>query len=132
MCASPGNGDEGTWPREHGNFSSGALVFNRDMFLDIPIIADILTLQQYRQTKINHRLMKANSKQIRHEFKVDDLIYIHNRHNAANKMKPIYAGRFPILQVHTNNTVTVRRKRNIVERITIRRLKPSKRRVDQR
>ena len=31
-----------------GGYSPGALVFNRDMFLNIPLIADILTLQRGR------------------------------------------------------------------------------------
>ena len=35
-----------------GGYSPGALVFNRDMFLDIPLIADILTLQKYDKQKL--------------------------------------------------------------------------------
>jgi len=107
-----------------GHYSPGALVFNRDMLLNIPIIADIVTLQQHRQAKIDQRVLRANRKRRRHEFKVDDQVYIFR--NAKSKADRIWDGPFPIIQVHTNNTVTVRRDGIILERITIRRLKPSK------
>jgi len=96
------------------------------MHLDIPIVADILSLQKLRQAKIDLRLLQANAKRTRHEFKVNDLVYVHNRHKSSEKLKPVYDGPFPIIQVHTNNTCTVLRKRNVEERITIRRLKPQK------
>ena len=38
----------------------GALVFHRDMVLDIPIIADLQLLQQQRQALIDRNLMRAN------------------------------------------------------------------------
>ena len=96
------------------------------MFLNIPLIADIITLQNTSQAKIDDRLIKANNKRIRHEFKVNDNVYVHNRHGPQHKLKHVWSGPFPMLQVHTNNTVTVRRSNNVVERLTIRRLKPSK------
>ena len=37
----------------------GALVFGRDMFLDIPLIADWQTIQLHRKTIVNKRLRKA-------------------------------------------------------------------------
>ena len=40
--------------------SPGALVFQRDMLLDIPLIADLHLLQQKRQVLINERLFQAN------------------------------------------------------------------------
>ena len=38
----------------------GALVFGRDMFLDVPLIADWQAIQLHRRTKVNERLRKAN------------------------------------------------------------------------
>ena len=125
-CATATHACRSTSNSALGGFSSGALVFNRDMHLDIPIVADILSLQKLRQAKIDLRLLQANAKRTRHEFKVNDLVYVHNRHKSSEKLKPVYDGPFPIIQVHTNNTCTVLRKRNVEERITIRRLKPQK------
>jgi hypothetical protein len=105
--------------------SPGAIVFRRDMHVDIPLIADILTLQNSRQAQIDSRLHRENQRCRRHEYKVGDFIYVHNKNNAANKLKPIFSGPFCILQVHTNNTVSIQRGPNIQERLSIRRIKPS-------
>jgi len=42
--------------------SPGSLVFHWDMFLDIPLIADLYLLQQSRQVLIDKQLMMANAK----------------------------------------------------------------------
>ena len=42
--------------------SPGSLAFSRDMFLDIPLIADIMSIQANRQRLIDRRLMRANAK----------------------------------------------------------------------
>ena len=44
-----------------GNFTPGALVFQRDMLLDLPLVADLLTLTQHRQVLIDHHLLCANA-----------------------------------------------------------------------
>ena len=105
--------------------SPGAVVFRRDMHLDIPLLADILTLQNSRQVQIDARLHRENQKRWRHEYKVGDQVFVHNKHNAANKLKPIFSGPFRILQVHTNNNVTLQRGLNVQERMSIRHIKPS-------
>jgi len=105
-----------------GYNSPGALVFNRDMLLNLPIIADIVTLRDLRQAKIDKRVLNANRKRIRHEFAVNDQVYVWT--NPVSKARKYWAGPFPIIQVHTNNTVTIRRGNNLIERLSIRRLKP--------
>lgn len=105
-----------------GNFSPGALVFQRDMLLDIPVLCDILTLTKHRQAVIDHRLLKANAKRIAHEFRVGDKVYLKN-FARASKLDKIRIGPYPILQVHTNNTVTLDRN-PIHERVSIRHLIP--------
>jgi hypothetical protein len=106
-----------------GNYSPGALVFNRDMLLDIPLRADLVALTRHRQAQIDNRLLRVNAKRIAHEYKVDDLVYVkvHNR----NKLDLVRVGPFPIIQIHTNNTVTIKRDR-IHEQISIRHLLPCK------
>jgi hypothetical protein len=49
-----------------GNYSPGALVFNRDMLLDIPLRADLVALTRHRQAQIDNRLLRVNAKRISH------------------------------------------------------------------
>ena len=59
-----------------GNYSPGALVFNRDMFLNIPLLTDMLTLSRNRQALIDYRLLKINRHRRRHEYKINDYIFV--------------------------------------------------------
>ena len=108
-----------------GNYSPGALVFNRDMFLNIPLVADILTLTQHRQALVDKRLLRANARRSKHEFRVGQMVFVNESNTRANKLMLIRKGPFPIIQIHTNNTVTIDRD-PIHERINIRRLTPSR------
>ena len=105
-----------------GNYSPGALVFQRDMLLDIPVLCDILTLTKHRQALIDKRLLKANAKRINHEFKVGEKVFIKN-FSRTHKMQQVRLGPYPIIQVHTNNTVTIDRN-PIHERTSIRHIIP--------
>jgi hypothetical protein len=105
--------------------SPGAVIYRRDMHLDIPLIADILTLQNHRQVQIDVRLHRENQRRRRHEYRVGEKVYVHNKNGPSDKLKPIFSGPFAILQVHTNNCVTLQRGPLIHERVSIRRIKPS-------
>ena len=104
-----------------GNYSPGSLVFQCNMFLDIPLITDLLTLTHNCQAAIDNCLLHANRHQLRHEFKVGQQVYDHTI--CKNKLQLTYTGPYPILQVHTNNTVTIKRG-PISEHISIQHLKP--------
>ena len=41
--------------------SPGALVFHRDMLMDIPFVADLLLLREKRQTLIDYNLRRENN-----------------------------------------------------------------------
>jgi hypothetical protein len=103
----------------------GALVFGRDMNLNIPIVADIITISQNRQIRTDRRLMMENKKRSTFEYVVGGFVWVQNHFLSGDKMKPAWKGPYKILQVHTNGTVTIERGR-IHERISIRRLKPDK------
>ena len=105
-------------------YTPGSLVFRRDMYLDIPLIADILTLQQLRQQGIDKRLLQANAKRRQHEFQVNDQVIKRQEVKASDKLKPTFTGPHRILQVHTNGTVTIQLTNHIRERINIRRIQP--------
>ena len=105
-------------------FAPGTLVFGRDMHLNIPIVADILAISENRQLQVNARVMRENRRRTQHDYQVGEQVYVENHHTAADKLKMAWKGPFPILRVHTNNTVTIQRGL-IHERINVRRLKPS-------
>ena len=107
-----------------GNYSPGAIVFNRDMLLNIPLVADILTITKHRQALIDKRLLRANRSRTRHEFKLNQYVFIKHQ-SRDNKLDLVTHGPCPIVQVHTNNAVTVKRGQ-IEERISIRHLIPFK------
>ena len=57
-----------------------------------------------------------------------DQICIKRPRRPGDQAKPRAAGPFPIIQVHTNNTVAVQRGAHVHERINIRRVRPPVRR----
>ena len=68
------------------NISPGALAFRRDMNLDIPLMTDVLALQDLRQRQIDHRLLRANAKRRSHDYKVGDKVLVKRllSHSAPN------------------------------------------------
>ena len=95
------------------------------MHLDIPLVTNILALTSLRQQQIDDRLLKANAKRTRHEYLVGQSIYIMRARKPGDKARLMKDGPFPIVQVHTNNNVTVQRSPNQLERISIRRIIPA-------
>jgi hypothetical protein len=106
------------------NISPGALTFQRDMYLNIPLIANVLTLADLRQKQIDKRLMRANAKRKTHDYQVGDQVLVKCALDASSKLKPTYKGTYPIVQVHTNGTVTVLLQPNITERYNVCRIAP--------
>jgi len=102
--------------------SPGSLVFNRDMFLNIPLQADFLLLQQTRQQRINENLMRQNAKRWNYDYRVGERVLV--RLKGRRKMDAKTEGPFLITQVYTNGTVSIQRRPNVIERINIRRLSP--------
>jgi hypothetical protein len=88
--------------RSLGYYSPGAIVFNRDMFLDIPLKADLLTLTLHRQAQIDNRLLRANAKRIPHEYKINELVYI--KVPDRQKLDLVRTGPYPILQSHQQHS----------------------------
>ena len=104
------------------NISPGALVFHRDMILNIPLIADLHQLHARRQIIIDERLRRANLRRRPMDYQPGDDILILTDNPTTLQDRGI--GPFRIIQVHTNGTITIQRTPHIVERINIRRVKP--------
>jgi hypothetical protein len=54
--------------------SPGSLVFNRDMFLNVPLIADWHAITQRREHLVNENLMHENRKCCRHDYVIGDRV----------------------------------------------------------
>jgi transposase InsO family protein len=102
--------------------SPGALVFNRDMLLDIPVIADWEALSAKRQHIIAKNLKAANRKRISHDYATGDKIL--KLAYKPNKLQPRAEGPYEIVRVHCNGTVTIQLTPMVTERLNIRRIKP--------
>ena len=91
----------------HGGLqtSPGALVFQRDMLLNIPLIADLQTIQERRQVFINQSLHHANSRRYHHDYQVGEQVMV--LRPSKNKMGAKARVPFEIRQVHANGTVTI-------------------------
>jgi hypothetical protein len=58
------------------NMSPGAFVYQRDMFLNIPLIANLQTIQDRRQVLINENLRRQNLKRRSFDYAVQGEILI--------------------------------------------------------
>ena len=104
--------------------SPGALVFQRDMFLDIPLIADIVQIRDGRQVKIDQNLERENRRRT-WNYAVGQEVLI--KTVAPAKLQAKAHGPYTVVQVFQNGTVLVRRNAEVVERMNIRRLIPYRR-----
>ena len=104
--------------------SPGALVFGRDMHLNIPIVTDIIAITHNRQLQTDLRLQRENRRRTQHDYAVGDMVYIYNQYKSSQKLRKVWDGPYPIIRVHTNNNVTIERGA-LEERTSIRRIKPA-------
>jgi RNase H-like domain found in reverse transcriptase/Reverse transcriptase (RNA-dependent DNA polymerase)/Retroviral aspartyl protease len=100
----------------------GALAFQRDMILNIPIHADYERLRDLKQAAIDTQLLRANKSRTPHDYQPGDKIMV--LATDPTKLQPRATGPFKIRYVHTNGTVTYFKKPTITERINIHRIKP--------
>ena len=104
----------------------GAAVFNRDMLLDVPYIANWIQLRERKQQKIDNNLRRANSQRVNYDYAVGDLVYelVRRTNDVTQKLETYYRGPYPVVQVHSNGTLTLQRSPNVLDRVNIRKLRP--------
>ena len=100
----------------------GSLVYQRDMILNIPVVADLLDITAWRQHLIDERTMAENRKRISHDYQPNDqvLVLVYK----PDKLEPRARGPYRILHTHVNGTITIQRSLTIMKRINIRCLRP--------
>ena len=100
----------------------GSLVFQRDMLLPIPIIANYNMLRERRQAIIDEANRKENLRRKFKDYTIGDLVMI--RVKQPGKLQDRLVGPYTVHEVHVNGTVTINRNPMVTERINIRRLHP--------
>ena len=100
----------------------GALAFSRDMFLNIPLVADWQTIAQCREHHINENLHQSNARRRRYDY-----------HQGQQVLKKVYnptnlgvrtSGSFTIHRIHMNGIITIILCPRVNECINIRRILP--------
>ena len=111
----------------HGTIATtpGALAFNRDMVLDLPMQADLQLIQQRRQQLIDKELIKSNRRRFAYDYQPGDEVL--KLRYKPTKLEPRADGPYQVLRVHSNGTLTIRITPNVIERISLRRVKPYRR-----
>ena len=104
--------------------SPGGIVFNRDMLLPIPLIADLQALRDTRQHRVDTNTMQANLRRLYKDYEVGDRILIMDKSTLRPRLGPMTTGPFTITEIHVNGTITIQRGPNLFERINVRRIKP--------
>ena len=102
--------------------SPGAIAFHRDMLFNIPLNIDMQTIQQRQQAKVDEDLLRANAKRYRHDYKVGERVL--KRKFEYVKLEDRWTGPYTIRRVHCNNNITIELSPGVIERLSIRRVKP--------
>jgi hypothetical protein len=99
----------------------GQLVFGRDMIFNIGHEADWKLIQERKRTRIEYNNARENQRRIEHDYAVGERVLITKADH--NKMEPSREGPYPIVRVHANGTLTIR-KGLAEQRINIRQCTP--------
>ena len=102
--------------------SPGNLVFNRDMFLNIPLIADWHAITQRREHLIHENLMRENQKRRGFDYAPHQRVL--KKKWKPRKLDERTSGPYEIVQTHVNGTVTIQLRPGLTGRINIRRIIP--------
>jgi hypothetical protein len=100
----------------------GALVFQRDMFLNIPLIANLQTVRERRQVLIDENLRRQNVKRRSFDCVAGQNVMV--KVPNPGKLDQRTMGPFRVQQVHANGTLTIQRNANAQERVNISRVAP--------
>ena len=100
----------------------GALVFRRDMMMNVPLIADMDDIRGRRQQLIDENLIRLNKKRADHNYSVNDRILL--RVADPVKMEDRFTGPYRIARVFVNGTIDLELEPTTVIRFSIRKVVP--------
>ena len=104
--------------------SPGAMVFNRDMLMQVPLIADLDAIRGRRQQLIDNNLLRTNNKRVDYNYAVDGKAYV--KVHEPNKLQEVLHGPYRITRIYTNGTVEIQLNPDTFDRVNIRKLVPYK------
>jgi hypothetical protein len=102
--------------------SPGALAFARDMFLNVPLIADWQAIAHTCEHHVNENLLCANRKQRQFDYAPGQQVLkkVHN----PTKLGVRTEGPYTIERIHVTGNLTILLREGITECINIRRVLP--------
>jgi hypothetical protein len=100
----------------------GALAFSRDMFLNVPLIADCQTITRCREQYVNDKLRRVNRKRRQHDYAPGQKVL--KKVHDPTKLGVRTTGPYNIEQVHVNGMLTIELRPGITKRINIRNVIP--------
>jgi hypothetical protein len=103
--------------------SPDAAIFGKDMFFDIPFIADWKKIGEHRQRLTDLNTARENKVRIVYDYKVGQKTLLWNKGILCKAESRYLKDPWTITSVHTNRTITVQC-RNKSERMNIWRFKP--------
>jgi hypothetical protein len=102
--------------------SPGSLTFNRDMFQNIPLIADWHAITQRREHLINENFIRENLKRRRYDDVPQQRVL--KKKWKPHKLGERTSGPYRVLRTHVNGTLMIELRHGVSERINIRRVIP--------
>ena len=100
----------------------GALAFRRDMFLNIPLIADWQAIATRREHHVNENLRRANRKRRQYDYAPGQQVL--KKVHDPTKLGVRTTGPYTIDRVHVNGNVSIILRPGVTEHINIRRILP--------
>jgi transposase InsO family protein len=102
--------------------SPGAMVFNRDMLTNVPLMANLVAIRDRRQQLIDENIRRTNAKRIDHNYNIGDRVKMVEYD--PTKLDGRTHGPYTIVRVFTNGTVRIQRSAHVQETVNIRKLFP--------
>ena len=100
----------------------GALAFSRDMFLNIPLIADWQAIATHHEHHVNENLCRANRKRRQYDYAPGQQVL--KKVHDPTKLGVRTTGPCTIDRVHLNGNVSIILRPGVTERINIQRILP--------
>jgi transposase InsO family protein len=102
--------------------SPGAMLFNRDMMTNIPLISNLLAIGNRRQQLVDENVRRVNARRIQHNYSIGDRVKFVNYN--PNKLDSRTHGPYRIVRVFTNGTVRIQLSQHVQETVNIRKIFP--------
>ena len=104
--------------------SPGAMVFNRDMLMNVQLMTDLASIRGRRQQQIDDNIQRHNKKRIDYNYRVGELVKM--RIHDPSKLSERFKGPYRINQINTNGTVSLQIRPHITTTVNIRKIEPYK------